>query len=137
MNSQVQIVSILGSALVMLLVFHLIRRRKLREEYALLWFGASLVLILVAVWRDSLEYAARLLGVAYPPSVLLLGVIAVGFLLAMHYSVSLSQLAEQNQRLAQELALLRHDLERAGGRNQLGANQLGANQLGANQLGEG
>ncbi|HZN12185.1 MAG TPA: DUF2304 domain-containing protein [Blastocatellia bacterium] len=130
MNSQVQIVSILGSALVMLLVFHLIRRRKLREEYALLWFGASLVLILVAVWRDSLEYAARLLGVAYPPSVLLLGVIAVGFLLAMHYSVSLSQLAEQNQRLAQELALLRHDLERAGGRNQLGANQLGANQLG-------
>jgi len=125
MNSQVQIVSILGSALVMLLVFHLIRRRKLREEYALLWFGASLVLILVAVWRDSLEYAARLLGVAYPPSVLLLGVIAVGFLLAMHYSVSLSQLAEQNQRLAQELALLRHDLERAGGRNQLGANQLG------------
>jgi hypothetical protein len=130
MNSQVQIVSILGSALVMLLVFQLIRRRKLREEYALLWFGASLVLILVAVWRDSLEYAARLLGVAYPPSVLLLGVIAVGFLLAMHYSVSLSQLAEQNQRLAQELALLRHDLERAGGRNQLGANQLGANQLG-------
>lgn len=120
MNSQVQIVSILGSALVMLLVFHLIRRRKLREEYALLWFGASLVLILVAVWRDSLEYAARLLGVAYPPSVLLLGVIAVGFLLAMHYSVSLSRLAEQNQRLAQELALLRHDLERAGGRNQLG-----------------
>ena len=113
MNSQVQIVSILGSALVMLLVFHLIRRRKLREEYALLWFGASLVLILVAVWRDSLEYAARLLGVAYPPSVLLLGVIVVGFLLAIHYSVSLSRLAEQNQRLAQELALLRHDLERA------------------------
>jgi hypothetical protein len=54
----------------------------------------------------------------------LLGVIAVGFLLAMHFSISLSRLAGQNQRLAQELALLRHELERvrAGDRP---ANQLG------------
>jgi hypothetical protein len=113
MNSQVQIIAILGSAGVMLFVFYLIRRRKLREEYALLWFAASLGLIFVSVWRNSLEYAARLFGVAYPPSVLLLGVIAVGFLLSIHYSISLSRLAEQNKRLAQELALLRQQLDRA------------------------
>lgn len=111
MNPRIQIISVLGSIVVMLLVFQLIRGRKLREEYALLWFGASLALIVVSLWRGSLEFAASLAGVAYPPSVLFLGVLILGFFLAMHYSISLSRLAEQNKRLAQEIALLRHRLE--------------------------
>ena len=90
-----------------LLVYELIRRRKLREEYAIFWLAASFALIGLSLWRRSLDIAARLIGVAYSPSVLLLAVIGIGFFLAMHYSISLSRLAEQNKRLAQELALLR------------------------------
>ncbi|HET8631052.1 MAG TPA: DUF2304 domain-containing protein [Thermomicrobiales bacterium] len=112
MNPRIQIISVLGSLLVMALVFELIRRRKLREEYALLWFGASLALIAVSLWRRSLDFAARLVGVAYSPSVLFLGVILLGFFLAIHYSIALSRLEDQNKRLAQEVALLRHLLER-------------------------
>ncbi len=55
------------------------------------------------------------MGIAYSPSVLLLAMIVVGFLLAMHYSISLSRLSEQNKRLAQELALLRYEVERLAG----------------------
>ena len=111
MNQRIQIISVLGSLAVMVLVFMLIRRGKLREEYAIIWFGASLALIGVSLWRDSLEVAAKLAGIYYAPSVLLLGVIVLGFALAMHYSISLSRLAEQNKRLAQEVALLRHRVE--------------------------
>lgn len=111
MNPRVQVISIVGSILVALLVFELIRRRKLREEYAIFWLAASFVLIGLSFWRRSLDIAARLVGVAYSPSVLLLAVIVVGFFLAMHYSISLSRLAEQNKRLAQEIALLRDALE--------------------------
>lgn len=111
MNPRIQIISVLGSLAVMLFVFMLIRRGKLREEYAIIWFGASLMLIGVSLWRDSLEVAAKLAGIYYAPSVLLLGVIVLGFALAMHYSISLSRLAEQNKRLAQEVALLRHRVE--------------------------
>jgi hypothetical protein len=111
MNPRVQIIAIVGSLLVMLIVFELIRRRRLREEYAFLWFGASIVLIAVSVWRESLEILAHWTGVAYPPSVLLLGMIVLGFFLTLHYSMSLSRLADQNKRLAQEVALLRDELE--------------------------
>lgn len=111
MNPRIQIVSVLGSAAVIIFVFYLIRGRKLREEYALIWFAASVALLVLSFWRDSLELIARLVGVAYPPSVLLLGVIVLGFFLAMHYSMSLSRLAEQNKRLAQEVALLRYQLD--------------------------
>ena len=113
MNPRIQVIAVLGSVGIILLVFQLIRQRKLREEYALLWFGASVALIVVSLWRGGLELAARLAGVAYPPSVLFLGVMVLGFFLAMHYSISLSRLAEQNKRLAQEIALLRQRLDEA------------------------
>jgi hypothetical protein len=118
MNNEIQIIAIAGSLLMMYLVFHLIRRRKLREEYALLWFAAGLVLLVFSFWRGLLDSVARWVGIAYPPSVLLLGIIVLGFLLAMHYSVSLSRLAEQNKRLAQELALLRNQIEQQGSQTQ-------------------
>ena len=111
MDPRIQIISILGSVLIVAVVCGLIRQRKLREEYALLWMGSAILLIVVSLWRGLLEAVARLVGVAYPPSVLLLAAIVLGFLLAMHYSVSLSRLANQNQRLAQELALLRLQVE--------------------------
>ena len=112
MNPEIQVVSIAGSLAVMAFVFQLIRKRKLREEYAILWFLASLALIAVSLLRGSLDVAARILGVAYPPSVLLLAAIGLGFVAAIHFSMSLSRLAEQNTRLAQELALIRFRLEK-------------------------
>jgi hypothetical protein len=110
MNPRVQIVAILGSIAVATFVFELIRRRKLREEYAILWIVGSIVLLVLSIWRRSIDIAGRLFGVDYHPSVLLLGVIVAGFLLAMHFSVALSRLTEQTKRLAQELALLRREI---------------------------
>ena len=111
MNREIQFISIGVAFLVALIVTQLIRKRKLREEYALLWFGASIVLLVFAAKRDLLNQLAAMVGVAYPPSLLLLGVILMGFLLSLHFSVSLSRLSEQNKRLAQEVALLRLQLE--------------------------
>ncbi len=111
MNPEIQIVCVAGSLMVMAFVFQLIRTRKLRAEYAILWFAASLGLIGVSLWRSSLDWAARLLGVAYPPSVLILAVIVLGFLISVHFSVTLSRLADQNKCLAQHLAILRYELE--------------------------
>jgi hypothetical protein len=110
MNPRIQMVAILGSIAVAGAVFELIRRRKLREEYALLWLVASALLVGLSLWRESIHIAARLAGVAYPPSVLLLGVIVAGFLLSMQFSIALTRLADQNKRLTQELALLRDEL---------------------------
>ena len=111
MNTEIQVISILASIGVTLVVAELIRRKRLREEYSLLFFGASLILIVIAIRRDLLERTAKAIGIAYPPSLLLLAAILVGFLLSLHFSISLSKLAEQNKRLAQEVALLNARLE--------------------------
>jgi hypothetical protein len=92
-------------------VVQLVRRRSLREDYALLWLGGGVALLVFSLKKDLLDQLATMVGIAYAPSLLLLGAIVLGFLLSMHFSVALSRLAEQNKRLAQELAILRLSVE--------------------------
>jgi hypothetical protein len=110
-SSGVQIASIVASLALAAFVLWLISRGRLREETALWWLAAAGVLLLFALRRDLLEWTAATLGIYYPPSVLLLGIIFAGTLLALHFSVALSRLNVQNKRLAQELALLAQRLE--------------------------
>ncbi|MEW6183146.1 MAG: DUF2304 domain-containing protein [Bacillota bacterium] len=105
------------SAALLYLILDLIRRRHLKEKYALLWLATAMVLLIFAANRSLVEVLAQVLGIYYAPSALfLLGFL---FLLALNlqYSVALSRQSERVVRLAQEVALLRQQLEElsAGG----------------------
>src|SRR4051812_44371149 len=106
MDSRIQIFSIVAAAVLLFIVFELVRRRRLLERYALLWLASAAVLLGLAIWRNALEKIATGLGVAYPPNALF--VIALGFVLALllHFSLAVSRLSDQTRLLAQRLALL-------------------------------
>ena len=92
-------------------VLWLIRERRLREKYALLWLLTSLFVILLSVSRRVLEFTALSIGIYYPPALLFLVGVLFLLLVTIGHSVSLSRLSESNHRLAQEVALLRRQLE--------------------------
>jgi hypothetical protein len=103
----VSIAASLASVILLVIVFELIRSRRLRERYALLWLLTGVVLLVLSAWRGGLNTIARWVGVqTYPPAVLF----AVGslFILAvlLHYSTVISKLSDQNSILAQRVALL-------------------------------
>jgi hypothetical protein len=102
----IQIVSIAGCALLLLIVLELVRQRRFLERYALLWLFSAFVLLGLAIWRDALEVIANALGIIYPPNALF--VIAGGFVLVLllHFSLAVSRLSEQSKVLAQRQALL-------------------------------
>jgi hypothetical protein len=108
-----KILAVAGSGTVLLAVLELIRRGRLKERYAILWLLAGGVLLLLSSSRDLLEAVARLLGVFYPPSLLFLLAFFFLLLITLHFSVVLSGLSEKNKKLAQELALLRQEMEEA------------------------
>ena len=104
---KVSLVAAFASLLLLLVVFELIRSRRLRERYALLWLLTGLVLLALSLWRSGLNTIAGWLGVqTYPPAVLF--AVAVVFILAvlLHYSTVISRLTDQNVVLAQRVALL-------------------------------
>jgi len=107
----VSIVAAIASVGLLVVVFELIRSRRLRERYALLWLASGVVLLALSLWRGGLNTIAGWVGIeTYPPAVLF----AVGalFILAvlLHYSTVISRLSDQNTILAQRLALLEQQL---------------------------
>ena len=93
------------------IVFELIRRRRLRERYALLWLLTGLVMLALSLWRDGLNTIAGWFGVTqYPPAVLFAAAILFVIVVLLHYSTVISKLADRNTILAQRVALLEQKL---------------------------
>jgi hypothetical protein len=109
---RISIAATVASVVLLLVVFELVRSRRLRERYALLWLATGVVLIALSVWRGGLNTIARWLGVrGYPPAVLFAVGLLFVILVLLHYSTVLSRLSDQNTILAQRLALLESRLD--------------------------
>jgi len=109
-----KIASLALSTGIFFFVVWLVRERRLREKYALLWLCTSLFVILLTVSRRFLEVAALSVGIYYPPSLLFLVGVLFLLMVAIGQSVTLSRLSESNHNLAQEVALLRKQVEDVG-----------------------
>lgn len=106
-----QVIAIVVSISLFLYILFLVRKKKIKEEYSLLWLFSSFVFIIFSIWRDGLEYFAQLIGIAYPPAALFLILLLAIFLILIEFSINISKLTEKNTILAQELALLKNELE--------------------------
>jgi hypothetical protein len=109
-ETKVQIVALIATLALLLLVFDLVRRRRLAERYALLWMSAAVALLVLAIWRDGLDVIADLMGIADPANAIFILALGVTFVLLLHFSVATSRLAEETKILAQEVARLDQEL---------------------------
>ena len=110
-QQRVEIIAV--SVLICLLIFELIRRRRLMERYAILWLLAGLTVFVLALGQGLLTKLTHAAGISYAPSAVF--AIAFLFVLAMlvQFSITISRLSDQNTALAQRLALLQERLEEA------------------------
>jgi hypothetical protein len=110
---RVSVAAAIAAGILLLVIFELIRSRRLQERYALLWLLTGVVIFVLAVWRGLLGKVSDLVGIAYPPSALFILAAFFILLVLLHYSTVISRLSEQNTTLAQRLALLENELEQA------------------------
>ena len=100
----------IASLLLIFLIFELVRSRRLRERYALLWLLTGIVLLVLSAWRQGLNTIAGWVGVSQPVALLFAVAGMFVILVLLHYSTVISKLADQNTVLAQRLALLEQEL---------------------------
>ncbi len=104
---RVSLVGVVASALLILVVLELIRGRRLKERYALLWLATGVVLLVLSAWRGGLNTVAGWVGVTtYPPAVLFAVATLFILIVLLHYSTVISRLTDENVDLAQRVALL-------------------------------
>jgi len=93
------------SAVLLVVVVELVRRRKLREEYAWLWLLAAVAAPIVVVSFPLLRKFTRLVGADEPVSILYFFALIFLMVVNIHYSTKISQLTDQVKNLAQAHAL--------------------------------
>lgn len=101
----------LALALIVLLVTaEMIRRRQLREEYAMLWLGASVLMLVFAIFPSIVIWLSRELKVNYL-TIVVLGLFLFLALIVMHFAMVISRQSEEIRQLAQRMAILSQKLQ--------------------------
>ena len=111
-EKRIQVFSITGSLLLFLFILRLVKRKKLKEEYSLLWLGFGFIFILLSIFKPLLEIVANMLGILYAPAALLLILIVSVFFILIQFSMVISKLAESNKNLIQEVGILKAELKK-------------------------
>jgi hypothetical protein len=108
-----QIVVGLLSIFLLSTTFELIRKNRLREEYAILWLFTGIVVLVFSLWPEFLlsQFFAKITGLFYLSAVVVIAFLFL-LLIVLHFSVVISKLTNQNKELAQQYALLELELEK-------------------------
>ncbi len=96
----------------LVLVFELLRRRRLREKYMAIWVAVALGTVVLAIFPELLYRSASLLGVQTPSNLLFLISLVVLLAISLQLSGEVGQLEEQTRTLAEEVGSIRLELER-------------------------
>jgi hypothetical protein len=112
---RIQILAIIGSVLLIAFIFELIRRRRLREEFSILWLAMGGIFLLLSIFRGLLDKFSYLIGIGYPPAALFLVLIIGLMFILIHFSVAISELKETQKKLVQEIGLLRAERDAGPG----------------------
>lgn len=113
MTEKQQLFAIIISFMVFIITIDLVRKKRLREEYSLLWLCTSLCMIVLIFRYDWLLFLTRLIGAVLPTTTLFLGSILFLIIIAVQFSIKISRLSNQVKDLVQENALLRYEFEKS------------------------
>ncbi len=107
--------AIITSVTTFLVVMELVRRRRLREEYAFLWVLTTVGMMVLATWYGLIEWITQAIGAVAVTTTLFLFALLFLLLISVHFTTVISRLTVQVRRLAQELAILQAERDRAAG----------------------
>jgi hypothetical protein len=101
------LISVIAALAALVLVFELLRRRRLREKYAAIWVVIAVGTVIVAIFPQILRWLADLIGIQTPSNLLFFGSLIVLFAVSLQLSREVGLLEEQSRRLAEEIGTLR------------------------------
>lgn len=101
-----RVTALIFSLVLVLVIVQLIRKQKLREEYALAWLGAGLGILILSVFGGLIKFLAAMFSVSYAPTLALVLGLLFALVVLLSQSVALSSQADCIRDLAQHITLL-------------------------------
>lgn len=102
--------SLLGIGLAVFILY-LLRRDHLHLSHGLFWILIAGMAALFGIWPGLIDHLAGFVGIAYPPTLLLLLALLVALVKALHADLLNTRLELQLKRINQEVALLAQQID--------------------------
>jgi hypothetical protein len=115
-STRLNLVAMIGSIILLLIILELVRRKYLRERYALIWIVTGSLFLLLSIRVHLLYKISNFLGFTVPSNALFFFGILFLLSIVLGLSVITSRLSEKNKVLTQEVVLLKKrvaDLEKS------------------------
>jgi hypothetical protein len=113
-----RILALLASLSLLAAVLELVRRRRLREEFSVLWVAGASGACILSVWDGARVQLAGILSTSEESALLATAALFLA-LVCLDISTKVSRLANQQKNLVQEIARLEKriaDIEKDDGR---------------------
>lgn len=91
------------------LILYLIRRDHLYLMHGLFWTTIAAAAVILGAWPEIINNLATILGISYPPAILLLLACMLLLLKALHADMVNTRIERDVRRLNQRLAMLEAD----------------------------
>lgn len=108
---KMQLASLLFSSFIIYTIFEMVRKKRIAEEYSILWFFMGFIFLVISIFPNSIDLLGTFFGISYAPTLILLLLFVFVLSVLIHFSVVLSTLSEKNKDLIQEVGLLKHELD--------------------------
>ncbi len=102
-----RVLAILLAILALATVLHLLRHRRIREKYAVIWLFLSIGIVILTAFEEIPNWLASHLGIVTPSNLLFLIAVAVLFVISVQLSIEVGELEGESRALAEEVAILR------------------------------
>lgn len=96
---------------ILIYVFEMLRRQKLREKYAVLWIVIGIGTLILSIFPQLLDKASSLVGIQIPANLLFITTLILLVGVCLHLSHEQSQAEDEVRILAEDVAILRSDLQ--------------------------
>jgi hypothetical protein len=110
----VHLIALVGGLIALSVMAELLRRGQLKEKYAVLWLLVGAAMLVLAIWPQLIDTIATAVGVKSGANLLLFIGVLVLTLVCVHLSWEVSRLEDRSRALAEELGVLRLQVEKDG-----------------------
>ena len=111
MPLQQKIFALAVSVLVFVIIIDMVRKRRLREEYSVLWLSTSVIMFVLILRYEWLVKLTFIIGATTTTTTLFLFALIFLILLSVQFCIKISRLTDQVKNLSQENALMKQEVE--------------------------
>lgn len=111
MNPVTYAFGIVAAVLALIAIVELMRRGTLRERHAVWWFVGGVLVLVIAVFPQTLGWAAQALGITVPANLVFFVAIGLLFLVSLQYGAELTRIEAKMRALAEKSAFHEQRIE--------------------------